>query len=136
MTIKIMSAMPNALLAPKPNTTLTITEISEEQAKIKVAKNPWKSFVGHTSTAALFSDRLGVSIEYDRTEVEFALHDCLLVGLFVAPRRLKEGERWTETEILSMPIQWALVQWFLTECVQIVDSDYTVHPVDWWQESH
>jgi len=33
----------------------------------------------------------------------------LIVGMFTPPRRLGEGEVWTEEEILAMPINWVRV---------------------------
>jgi len=65
----------------------------------------------------------------NREQVELNLGDVLVVGLFTPPRRLPEGQLWTEGEILAMPINWVLVQKYLTECVQVIGSDYSVSAV-------
>jgi hypothetical protein len=131
--IKLLSALPNALLVAQEGYTLLTTGISEKRARSLLQANRWESFVGHASTAALFSERLGMPIAYNRVNVTLDYPDCLVVGLFTPPHRLEEGQRWSEQEILAMPINWVLVQKHPSESVQIVspDNNYQPAPVLW-----
>ena len=105
--IALLSAFPNAFL-PSEGGKLSIKGMGE--AEIKIAVNSGievVSYVGHQSTAELFSSRLGIEIPVFRGEA--TLDDLVLVGSFTPPRRLAEGETWAEGEILSMPIKWLMI---------------------------
>ena len=105
--IALLSAFPNAFL-PSAGETLSIKGMDE--AIVKVAVNSGVqvvSFVGHSSTANLFSSRLGMEVSVFRGEA--TLDDLILIGSFSPPRRLAEGETWDEGEILSMPIKWLMI---------------------------
>ena len=105
--IALLSAFPNAFL-PSAGTSLFIKGMDE--AIVKVAVNSGVqvvSFVGHSSTASLFSSRLGIEVSVFRGEA--TLDDLILIGSFSPPRRLAEGETWAEGEILSMPIKWLMI---------------------------
>ena len=105
--IALLSAFPNAFL-PSAGETLSIKGMDE--AIVKVAVNSGVqvvSFVGHSSTASLFSSRLGIDVPVFRGEA--TLNDLVLIGSFFPPRRLAEGETWAEGEILSMPIKWLMI---------------------------
>ena len=106
MAIQILSAFPNAFL-PTEGNTLTLRGISETEAIAIASENEVMSFVGHTSTSQLFTERLGVKIRAFRGEATPA--KASLIGSFTPPRRLAEGEAWSEGEILSMPIKWLLI---------------------------
>jgi hypothetical protein len=57
-----------------------------------VDRDSWevRSIVGHPSTAAIFSDILGVDIPFNRESVKLGDKDILLVGQYIGPR-LQEG---------------------------------------------
>lgn len=129
--IKLMSALPNSLLAAQDGYTLTVTGATEEKVKELLAVGEWQSYVGHDSTAKLFGERLGLPVEANRVQVEIGYNESLIVGLFTPPHRLAEGQLWSEVEILAMPINWIWVQRHMTECVQVVSSDYSINPVVW-----
>ena len=105
--IALLSAFPNAFL-PSAGETLSIKGMDE--AIVKVAVNSGVqvvSFVGHSSTAALFSSRLGIEVSVFRGEA--TLDDLILIGSFSPPRRLAEGDTWAESEIIAMPIKWLMI---------------------------
>jgi len=55
----------------------------------------------------VLSAQTGISIPVNRSQAD--LGSDILAALVTTPRRLAEGEKWNEDEILSMPIQWVLV---------------------------
>lgn len=135
MTIYLANAIPNAWLLLSP----TITPLSKYQVLDQVCEpDPYQdyddhtippclspsvvSLVGHASTAqkwgALFGEWVGatylgstisVQIPVNREEVNPQPGDVVIAGLFVSPYRLKEGERWSEEQILEHT-HWVLVQ--------------------------
>ena len=105
MTTFILNSLPNSIWTQKS----TVTPITARQAKNKLS-NEFVSFVGHESTAALYSQVLGVKVDCCRGRFSPQVGDRIVAGLFTPPRRLQEGEKWAEDEILSMPINWVLVQ--------------------------
>lgn len=106
--IKLLSAIPNSILSPGDGFEVLVSSLSEENVKTEL-KDKWESFVGHDSTAKLFSKKLGLNIQANRQNIVLLLNEVLIVGMFTPPRRLGEGEVWTEEEILSMPINWVRV---------------------------
>ena len=105
--IALLSAFPNSFL-PSENETLSIKGVGEDVIKVAVNSGiEVISFVGHSSTASLFSSRLGIDVPVFRGEA--TLNDLVLIGSFSPPRRLAEGETWAEGEILSMPIKWLMI---------------------------
>ena len=106
--IALLSAFPNSFL-PSENETLSIKGMGEDVIKVAVNSGvEVVSFVGHSSTASLFSSRLGIDVPVFRGEA--TLDDLVLIGSFSPPRRLVEGETWAEEEILSMPIKWLMIK--------------------------
>ena len=105
--IALLSAFPNAFL-PSAGQTLSIKGIDESLIRVAVNSVEVVSFVGHSSTASLFSSRLGIDVPVFRGEA--TLDDLVLIGSFSPPRRLVEGETWAEEEILSMPIKWLMIK--------------------------
>ena len=106
--IALLSAFPNAFL-PFSGKTLTIKGVDENL--IKALTNSGiqvVSYVGHSATASLFSARLGIEVSVCRDEATLG-KDLILIGAFTPPRRLAEGETWTEGEILSMQIKWLMI---------------------------
>ena len=105
--IALLSAFPNSFL-PSENETLSIKGMGEDVIKVAVNSGiEVVSFVGHSSTASLFSSRLGIDVPVFRGEA--TLNDLVLIGSFSPPRRLAEGKTWAEGEILSMPIKWLMI---------------------------
>jgi hypothetical protein len=70
MTVKLMSAMPNSLLAAQDGYTLTVTGVTEDKVKELLVVQSWESCVGHDSTAKLFTERLSIPVVTNRTQVE------------------------------------------------------------------
>ena len=106
--IALLSAFPNAFL-PSAGGTLSIKGMDEEVIKIAVNSGvEIVSYIGHESTARLFSSRLGIEVQGFRGEA--TLDDLIIIGSFTPPRRLAEGETWAEGEILSMPIKWLMIK--------------------------
>lgn len=110
--IKLMSAIPNSVLFPGEGFEVLVSAIAETEVIDLLKVNSWESCVGHDSTAKLFSEKLLLNIGANRKNVELSVGDVLVVGMFTPPRRLNEGEVWTEGEILAMPINWVKVAKF------------------------
>ena len=109
--IKLLSAIPNSILSPGEGFEVLVSSLSDEDVKteLSLSKDKWESFVGHDSTARLFSEKLGLDIQSNRQNIILLPNEALIVGMFTPPRRLGEGEVWTEEEILAMPINWVRV---------------------------
>lgn len=69
----------------------------------------WVSAVGHASTAAVFSDALGVTIPANRLTVQVQPGDLLIIGQYSGPR-LEEGAT-------TLP-EGATIRWFSVEVRQ------------------
>lgn len=110
--IHICNAFPNSFL-PIPGAELRVKGLSEANAKGDLAVHEWVSHVGHQSFADVLSARLGIEIPANRTQcpapAELKKGDRILIAAVQPPRRLAEGEVWTEEEILSMPIAYVEV---------------------------
>ena len=107
--IKLLSAIPNSILSTGDGFEVLVSSLSEEDVKTELSKDKWESCVGHDSTAKLFSEKLGLDIQSNRQNIILLPNEALIVGMFTPPRRLGEGEVWTEEEILAMPINWVRV---------------------------
>ena len=107
--IKLLSAIPNSILSPGDGFEVLVSSLSEEDVKTELSKDKWESCVGHDSTAKLFSEKLGLDIQSNRQNIILLPNEALIAGMFTPPRRLGEGEVWTEEEILAMPINWVRV---------------------------
>ena len=107
--IKLLSAIPNSILSTGDGFEVLVSSLSEEDVKTELSKDKWESCVGHDSTAKLFSEKLGLDIQFNRQNIILLPNEALIVGMFTPPRRLGEGEVWTEEEILAMPINWVRV---------------------------
>lgn len=135
MTVYLANAIPNGWLLKSPTFKPLLSEgvihwltepdsyqsyddhITPHKLKDKVV-----SLVGHPSTAqkwgSLFGEWVGathlgitipVQIPVNREDVDPQPGDVVIAGLFVSPYRLKEGERWSEEQILANT-HWVLVQ--------------------------
>jgi hypothetical protein len=106
MTVKLLNAFPNSFL-PREGQELVIKGISEAEAS-KILKEGFQSFIGHESFASVLSPRLGVDIPLNRGQA--SLEGTVLIAAVIPPRRLGEGELWTEEEILNMSITYVLIE--------------------------
>ncbi len=104
----VLNSFPNSLYPTTPGEAITSTCLSEKEARILLSAVEWTSALGHLSTAELLSARLGVNVPVNRIQVPSGAE--YIVCLFVSPRRLAEGERWTEEDILNFNINYILVK--------------------------
>ena len=104
----VLNSFPNSLYPTTPGEAITSTCLSEKEARALLSTIDWTSAIGHLSTAELLSTRLGVNVPVNRIQVPSGAG--YLVCLFVSPRRLAEGERWTEEDILQFDINYILVK--------------------------
>jgi hypothetical protein len=111
-TTYLMNSLPGSLM-PKPGESITITGLTQEQVvSFCVEKNTKElspevvSAIGHQSTATLLSAKLGANIVENRINVNPQKGDTLIIAQFTSPRRLAEGEKYTEEEILNFQINW------------------------------
>jgi hypothetical protein len=104
----VLNSFPNSLYPTTPGGAITSTCISEEETRALLSTTEWTSALGHLSTAELLSARLGVNIPVNRVQVPSGAE--YIVCLFVSPRRLAEGERWTEEDRLQFNINYILVK--------------------------
>lgn len=104
----VLNAFPNSLYPTTPGEAITSTCLSEKEARAFLSTIDWTSALGHLSTAELLSARLGVNVPVNRIQVPSGAE--YIVYLFVSPRRLAEGERWTEEDILQFDINYILVK--------------------------
>lgn len=109
MKTLLLSALPNSLLVPQEGRKIVITSLTTEDAIAYLKSHDWKSCVGHDSTADVFTKQLGIPIKANREQIQFQVGDTIIAGLFTPTRRLPEGEKWTESEILTMPVNWLLL---------------------------
>ena len=104
----VLNSFPNSLYPTTPGGVITSTCISEKEARTLLSTIEWTSALGHLSTAELLSTRLGVDLNVNRVQVPSGAE--YLVALFVSPRRLAEGEKWLEEDILNFNINYILVK--------------------------
>lgn len=106
--ISLLNAFPNSFL-PAQGKEVKMLGLSEAQASELLAKG-FSSFVGHQNFAEVLSARTGVPIPVNRGFAPVPTQENpALVAAVIPPRRLGEGESWTEDEILKMPITWVLI---------------------------
>jgi hypothetical protein len=107
--INLTNALPNSFF-PASGEILQVIGISESRA-IEILSQGFQSFVGHSSFAQVLSSRTGLEIPTNRAFAPspIATGEPTLVAAVQPPRRLAEGEVWSEEDIISMPISWVLV---------------------------
>jgi hypothetical protein len=111
MTTYLLNAFPNSLLVPKyVRQTTTVERISEDTAKTVLSAG-FESAIGHDSTANVISVRLGIEVEKARINVVTQDGDTLIIAAFTPPRRLEEGELFTEEEILLFDLAFCRIVW-------------------------
>lgn len=122
--LTLLNSLPNAFM-PQPGQSLVIQGITEKFASDLLAQG-FQSFVGHESFAQILSERTGVEIPVHRGMAPSPMEQFgakALVAMVQPPRRLGEGEAWTEAEILAMPITWVLVMSATTDLVERAEQD-------------
>lgn len=105
--INLLNSLPNAVLisAATQGYSSALTPVDVDTASSMLAKE-FNSFVGHESFAQVLSSKLGRNIETRRAQYTPQLQDTTILALVSPPRRLAEGERWTEQELISMPVEF------------------------------
>jgi len=104
----LLNALPNALLVPEPGEKKEITGITSQEARRELSGG-FTSAVGHQSTADVLSKRLRKKVEFNRIQLQPKKGDVLIIGAFAPPRRLKEGEFFTEEEILKCRVKFCKI---------------------------
>lgn len=105
--------------------TQSAEEISFIRTTVEMIKsilndNIFESGVGHTDTATVFSNILGVEIPADRSTISLRPEDTLVVGQYKGPR-LPEGAK-------KLP-EGATIQWWIVEKMLMVDEDGRTVPI-------
>lgn len=108
--IYLLNALPNSILVPAPGGIRTLEGITAQQAAEMLTISGFTSAVGHASTAQVLSEKLGIPVEMNRFSVAPTNGDILIVGAFTPPRRLNEGELFSEAEILACPVNFCLIR--------------------------
>lgn len=104
----VLSALPNSLISGH-GMRVIVSPLTEDEVRTELSTRTFLSGVGHQTTAELFSNKLGINLAHNRKLIKPDRSLEIIVGLFTPPRRLQEGEKWSESEILSMPINWTRV---------------------------
>lgn len=107
--INLTNSLPNSFF-PTTGEILQVIGISEAWA-IEILSQGFQSFVGHSSFSQVLTGRTGIEIPTNRAFAPSPIitGEPTLVAAVQPPRRLAEGEVWSEEDILNMPISWALV---------------------------
>lgn len=136
MTTFLLNSFPNSLIPDVGDVTITAITASDVITLIAevdyyrdwdgaqppyILRRDVISCVGHESTAAMYATALGKEvgavdaygnllvvdgINTSRQQANPQPGDIVVAGLFTSPRRLPEGQLWSEDEIISMPIKW------------------------------
>ena len=78
-------------MLPASGVSLHVDPLSTEQVReIITGQHGYVSCVGHESTAAVFSEQLGLQVSAARISVSLGVGDAILVGQYIGPR-LHEG---------------------------------------------
>lgn len=109
MATYLLNALPNALLVPQPGEKRVLEGITAEQAT-ELLKGGYESAIGHASTAQVLTEKLGIEVKMNRVSVNPVEGDVMVVGAFTPPRRLNEGEFFSEEEILACPVNFCLIR--------------------------
>jgi hypothetical protein len=103
-----MNSLPNTIWGETPVLVKTLTS---EEVKVLLTEQEFTSAVGHADFAEILSTLSGVTIPANRVMVNPVWgFDQVLAGLVTTPRRLAEGEKWTSSEVLQMPVKWVFVK--------------------------
>lgn len=108
-TTYLLNSVPNAIWG---STTLKVKTINVLQVQHNLKYNfQMVSAIGHQSFADILTSVLEMEVKENRIEVSpnWEAGDKVISALITPPRRLAEGEKWTEEELLSMPIKWVVI---------------------------
>lgn len=105
----ILSALPNSLIIPTAGEAVEIKGITLQEVRETLSTSEFVSGVGHATTADLYSAVLGLPVTFNRLNVEKKEGNTIIAGIFTPPRRLAEGEKWSEEDILKMQINWVII---------------------------
>ncbi|QIR36830.1 DUF1874 domain-containing protein [Tolypothrix sp. PCC 7910] len=128
MSIILMSAIPNSILGCglhltiTPSTAKGVRQILFRTRPDLKEEEKWVSAVGHENTAQIYSVLLRREIKFNRMEVKPTPEDTIICGLFTPPRRLGEGEKWTEEEILSFQINWVVLNFYESDPIEAAEE--------------
>lgn len=86
--------------------TIDVKEITLSDVIAELFCNGIQSAVGHSDTAAVFTDVIGLLIPTNRCNVSLKVGDRVIVGQYIGPR-LPEG---TTTLPENAMIKWLLVE--------------------------
>ena len=112
--LRVLNSLPSSFL-PSEGDKIRLTGLSLTAAKAAVEAASGMgvliSHIGHDATAHALSTILEREIIKDRSPAPAPAPggDLYLIAATVMPRRLDEGERLTEAEILALPVRWVLV---------------------------
>ena len=102
MTIYLMNAIPVAKFVPDAEMmALIIQRCTLDEVKYALNKVDFVSAVGHAATADVISTQF---------EVELRADDLIYAALVTIPRRLADGERLSEEELLTCPVTWVAAE--------------------------
>lgn len=101
--VLLLNAFSLNMLASLPAQPL-FEEISLDEARTTLAEG-FSSAVGHTDTAALYADVLGMPVKAERVTIALRKGDRLVIGQYRGPR-LPEG---CSTLPVGATIQWLRV---------------------------
>jgi len=106
----LLNSLPNAVLisAAKQGFKSNLRPLKVDAASF-LLETGFNSFVGHESFSQVLSSKLGIVVETKRAEYSPSLEDGTILALVSPTRRLAEGEKWTEQELLSMPVNFFLL---------------------------
>lgn len=111
MTIFLLNAFPNSLLVPQKIGQTTVVERISTCDAGSILFDGFESAIGHDSTANVISVRLGIEVKKARINVVPQDGDTLIIAAFTPPRRLEEGELFTEQEILLFDLAFCRILW-------------------------
>ena len=111
MTTFLLNAFPNSLLVPEIIGHRKIVKRISELTVKSFLRNGYVSAIGHDSTANVLSVRLGIEVKKARINVAPVDGDILIIAAFTPPRRLEEGELFTEEEILNFDLAFCRILW-------------------------
>lgn len=111
MSTFLLNAFPNSLLVPQKIGQTTLVERIGEDVAEAILSAGFESAIGHDSTANVISVRLGIEVKKARINVVPSDGDLLIVAAFTPPRRLEEGELFTEEEILAFDLAFCQIVW-------------------------
>lgn len=107
MTVYLGNTLPNSWL-PQVGGLVEITGI--DQAVASGYAGTAQSIIGHESVATTLGQLLGCHVPCNRQQINPVAGDRVILGVVETPRRLAEGQKWSEEELAAMPVKWLLVE--------------------------